>query len=87
MAKSVKYYQYTPKEIELYKKEKALRESKRVEGTNRALIALRKQNLMFTRADDKLRRKIEHFNKVIKSKPLPVVLKVVNYWMSDFVNE
>lgn len=87
MSKTVKYYDYTPHEIELYKKDKALRESRREQDTNSALIALRRKNLMFTRADEKLKRKIEHFNKVARSKPLPTIMKVVNYWLSEFIDD
>ncbi|MFP4544872.1 MAG: hypothetical protein ACLFQU_11620 [Candidatus Kapaibacterium sp.] len=67
MAGSIKKYIYSPKEIELFRKEKKLLESKRGDITNYTLIKARKYQLDNIRGNVSYRQKRDEFNKRVNS--------------------
>ncbi|MGE5479163.1 MAG: hypothetical protein ACM3U1_01895 [Chloroflexota bacterium] len=83
MKKIIRYIPRTSVEIEALKKIREEQEARREEKTNLALIALRRKYLKTTAENRRLEAKIIHFNKVIKTKPLPVLVKIIHYLVSD----
>jgi len=74
-------YRFTPREIALYRKEKALAESKRVEITNAILGKSKIKSSAITKLDPRLEVQVIRLNKTIRSKPIETTLKVINYWL------
>lgn len=87
MATNKKYIPLSQKEIQLYKREKAIQETKREEKTNNALIALRKKNLAVINAYPTLKAKIEKFNTYLKKKKIEDIAKVIHYLVSDLYQD
>ncbi len=83
MSKSKRYIPLTPNQVQLYRRERAIGETKRTENTNNALIALRRRNLRVLEANPQLKAKLFRFNTYIKAKKHEEILKVVNYLISD----
>ena len=54
-------------------------EEKKENVANLALIALRRQNLRLTGESEHLRKKISHFNRIVKSKELLNVVSIIHY--------
>lgn len=76
-----KYYKYTPREIEIYKRERKEAEKGREKKTNNALIALRKQFLITEKESVEFQRKVAHFKKVVKSKPTSDLVNLIQYFL------
>ncbi len=74
-------YKFTPREVQIYKKERALAESKRVDVTNAILIASRNRNLAQFRTNPKMEKTLDRLNDTVKSKPIENTIKVINYWL------
>lgn len=87
MSTNKKYIPLTPKEIQLYRREKAIQETKREDKTNNALIALWKKNLAVINAYPTLKAKVERFNHYIKNKKIEDIAKVIHYLVSDLYEQ
>lgn len=87
MSKTTRYYPLNPKELQLYKRSKAIEETSRTDKTNDTLIALRRRNLNVINSNPPLKQKIERFNSYIKSRKQEEILKVINFLMSDLYND
>ena len=81
--KIIKYYPYSAKEIEIYKKETSPQESYKTELINNSLINLRRKYLFLTSKNDDLKRKTQHFAKVAKSKRLEEIVRVIRYYLEQ----
>lgn len=88
MAKKTKYYPISLKEIDIYKKEKLDKESRREEITNKALIELRKSWHKNIKDNKKLEFATQHFSKVIamksKGKEKENISNIFNYLLHEF---
>lgn len=87
MSINKKYIPLSPTEIQLYKRQKAIQETKREEKTNNTLIALRKKNLSVINAYPTLKAKVERFNNYIKNKKIEEIAKVIHYLVSDLYEQ
>ncbi len=87
MSKTTRYIPLNPKDIQLYRRQKAIEESTRTDRTNNALIALRRTNLNVVNSNPNLRASIAKLNHYIKLKKIEDVVKVINYLMSDLCND
>lgn len=87
MSTNKRYIPLTSREIQLYRREKAIQETKREEKTNNALIALRKKNLAVINAFPNLKAKIERFNYYVKNKKIEDIAKVIHYLVSDLYEQ
>jgi len=83
MSKSKRYIPLTPNQVQIYRRERAINETKRTENTNNALIAIRRRNLIVIEANPQLKAKLSRFNTYIKAKKHEDILKVINYLISD----
>ena len=81
--KIIKYYPYSAKEIEIYKKETSPQESYKTELINNSLINLRRKYLFLTSKNDDLKRKTQHFAKVANSKRLEEIVRVIRYYLEQ----
>ncbi len=87
MATNKRYIPLNSKEIQIYRHQKAIQETKREEKTNNALISLRKKNLAVINANPTLKAKIERFNLYVKKKKIDDIVKVIHYLLSDLYQE
>lgn len=78
MAFTKKYRQIPEKLIDIHKKVPGEDEEKTI---NLALVSLRKQYLSTSEGQDRFKNKILHFNKVVKSKPFPLLINAIKYWL------
>jgi len=76
-------YRFTDREIALYKKEKALSETKRIDLTNACLVAFRRNNLYALKNNPQLRQKFINLNQTVREKPIEQILKVFNFWIEE----
>jgi len=83
LATNKRYIPLNAKDIQLYRQQKAIQETKREEKTNNALISLRKRNLAIINANPTLKAKIERFNTYVKRKKIDDIVKVIHYLLSD----
>lgn len=81
MQKRNSNYKFTSREIALYRKERALAESNRVDITNAILIKSRKKNLAMFKSNPQIEEKLDKLNDTIKNKPIESTMKVINYWL------
>lgn len=87
MSKTTRYIPLQPKEIQLYRRQKAIEESSRTDRTNNALIALRRSNLNVINSNPSLKASITRFNHYVRIKKHEDIVKVISYLMSDLCNE
>lgn len=71
-----KYYMYTPKKLDLYKKQQPVTDDDKY---NTALIALRRQYFKFSGNDVRFKAKLTHFNKYVNSKEVEKIANIVQY--------
>ena len=57
---------------------------KPISGEDKALIALRRTNLMLTKSDHKLKEIIIEFNNKMRSRSPKKIADVVRYWFSEY---
>lgn len=82
MKKTVRYYPYTPQEIEVFKKETDHTSERREDLTNAVLISIRKNYLNKTKTDSKFISTVKHFNRVVKDKKVEELVKLVRYFLN-----
>lgn len=84
MAKyEIKRYNFeTKKTIDIHKKEPQHKLSKK-DITNLSLVALRRNNLDFSRNYESFKQKILELNAKIKDKPTKVLVKIVRQWLAE----
>lgn len=81
--KEVKYSPFTPKDIDIYKKEVTSVPKDKTNLTNLALIQIRKNYLNNYEQNKKLVNNINHFNKVLKSKDLNLIVKLIKNYLKE----
>ncbi len=74
-----RYIPLTPKEIQLYRRERAIEESQRDDRTNNTLIALRRKNLSIINHNPQFKEKLVRFNSYVKRKEVSELVKVIQY--------
>ncbi|HPI20734.1 MAG TPA: hypothetical protein PKY56_10215 [Candidatus Kapabacteria bacterium] len=80
----IKRYNFdTKKTIDIYKKEEPKSKYSKKDITNLALIALRRNNLNYSRAYENFKEKILELNNKVRSQPTKKVVNVVRYWLSE----
>ncbi len=80
----IKRYNFdTKKTIDIYKKEEPKSKYSKKDITNLALIALRRNNLDYSRAYENFKKKILELNSKVSSQPTKKVVNVVRYWLSE----
>ncbi len=80
----IKRYNFdTKKTIDIYKKEEPKSKYSKKDITNLALIALRRNNLDYSRTFESFKKKILELNSKVKSQPTKKVVNVVRYWLSE----
>lgn len=75
--KIIKYSPYTPKEIDIYKKETSNSYNNTSNSTNFALSMIRKKFFLDNSFNKSLNSKINHFNKVIQSKDIADIISTI----------
>ncbi len=83
MTKQKQFKILSKNELAIYKKNKALKESRRESFTNAILRAFSKIKEDKINNSERLAVKVKYFNQYNKKKKKDDILKVVNYWMSD----
>ena len=89
MATRKKYYPVSTKEIDIYKRERDEKETRRNEITNQTLISLRRGWHASINGNKKLEFTLQHFSRIVSSKlrderHRPQLLDTFRYLMSDF---
>jgi hypothetical protein len=82
MKKTVRYYPYTPQEIEVFKKETDKTPYNKEDMTNAVLISIRRNYLNNTQNDLKLISKVKQFNQVVKDKRVEELAKLIRYFLN-----
>ena len=82
MKKTVRYYPYTPQEIEVFKKETDHTVERREDLTNAVLISIRRNYLNKTKYDSKFISIVKNFNRVVKDKKTEELVKLVRYFLN-----
>lgn len=77
----IKYSPFTPKEMDLYKKETGSDFKKKTDLTNIALIQIRKNYLDNFVENKKLTAAISHFNRVVKGKDIETLVKIIRSYL------
>lgn len=84
MDKSLKRIKtYTAREIDIYRKETSLESQAHTDATNKSLILLRRRNLATVQNNERLKRSIEHFNRIVKSKHIDEVVRIIRYLLKQ----
>lgn len=83
MAKQKQYKILSKNELAVYKKNKAIKETRRNSFTNAILKAFSVVKQDKIRESERLGIKIKYFNQYNQKKKKEDILKVVNYWLSD----
>lgn len=81
--KIIRYYPFTPQEIEIYKKETSPQESAKTDVINASLINLRRKYLFITSKNEELKRKTEHFARVAKTKKIEEIARIIRYFLNQ----
>ncbi|OYT14656.1 MAG: hypothetical protein B7C24_17190 [Bacteroidetes bacterium 4572_77] len=76
-------YRFTHREVALYRKEKALAESKRVDVTNAILNNSKLRSSSITSLNPQMEVRVIKLNDRIRSKPIESTMKVINYWLEE----
>jgi hypothetical protein len=77
------YKNFPEKEIDIGKKAE---KSFPTDITNIALVALRRQNIHYSKSYENFSKKIIDLNEYVRKQNLKVITGVVNYWLSTLSN-
>jgi DNA-directed RNA polymerase delta subunit len=80
---ATKYIPATKYEIQLYRRNKAIKENNRQEITDNSLIALRKVHLSQQKKTEKFQKIAAKFNTVAKQQSHKRMLEIINYYLAD----
>ena len=81
--REVRYYPYTSKEIEVYKKETDHKKDRREDFTNLILVMLRKNYLSTIKNEMKLAKTVNKYNHFVKDQEISEIVKVIRNFLNS----
>lgn len=81
--REIRYSPFTPKEIDIYKRETSPLTQRKADMTNIALIKIRKNFLDNFNRSANLTGKIGNYNKVIRTKDVTYLVKLIRSYLNE----
>jgi len=80
---AIRYIPVNKSEIQLYRRNKAIKERNRQEITDNSLIALRRVNISQQKKDKSFCEAASEFTNFIKQQQPKQIINIINYYLAD----
>jgi len=80
---AIKYIPRNSREIQIYRRERAIKEKNRTEITDNTLILMRRINLSYRKNNKSLEERFLLLNEYIKKQKLKKISEIINYFLAD----
>lgn len=80
---AIKYIPLNNREIQIYRREQAIKEHNRDELIDNILISMRRANLFYQKKHEEFKKQSILLNEYVKKQNSKRVLEVINYFIAD----